>query len=129
MLARLIRIYTPFICAVAATIHGVLLLCKVNSIWLYVLGEFTGHSIFLILYIIATTNKRMCKWYRITNYLLLTIHILNLAFYAKIVPYENIIYYGLVLNILALISFLIYRFTVGITKMLRLYGTRSIERE
>lgn len=124
MLARLIRIYTPFICAVAATIHGVLLLCKVNSIWLYVLGEFTGHSIFLILYIIATTNKRMCKWYRITNYLLLTIHILNLAFYAKIVPYENIIYYGLVLNILALISFLIYRFTVGITKMLRLYGTR-----
>ena len=129
MLARLIRIYTPFICAVAATIHGVLLLCKVNSIWLYVLGEFTGHSIFLILYIIATTNKRMCKWYRITNYLLLTIHILNLAFYAKIVPYENIVYYGLVLNILALISFLIYRFTVGITKMLRLYGTRSIERE
>lgn len=124
MLARLIRIYTPFICAVAATIHGVLLLCKVNSIWLYVLGEFTGHSILLILYIIATTNKRMCKWYRITNYLLLTIHILNLAFYAKIVPYENIVYYGLVLNILALISFLIYRFTVGITKMLRLYGTR-----
>lgn len=129
MLARLIRIYTPFICAVAATIHGVLLLCKVKSIWLYVLGEFTGHSIFLILYIIATTNKRMCKWYRITNYLLLTIHILNLAFYAKIVPYENIIYYGLVLNILALIYFLIYRFTVGITKMLRLYDIRSIERE
>lgn len=124
MLARLIRIYTPFICAVAATIHGVLLLCKVNSIWLYVLGEFTGHSIFLILYIIATTNKRMCKWYRITNYLLLTIHILNLAFYAKIVPYENIVYYGLVLNILALISFLIYRFTVGITKIFQLYGTR-----
>ena len=124
MLAGLTRIYTPFICAIAASIHGVLLLCKVNSIWFYILGEFTGHSIFVILYIFATTNRRMCKWYWATNYLLLSVHFVNLLYYSKLIAYQNVLYATLVINIMALIAFLIYRFTVGITKMLRLYGTR-----
>lgn len=124
MLARLLRIYTPFICAVSASIHGVLLLCKVNSIWLNVLGEFTGHSIFVMLYIFATTNRRMCKWYWRTNYLLLSVHFVNLLYYAKVLPFQNVLYASVVLNIMALIAFLIYRFAVGITNLLRLYGKR-----
>lgn len=44
MVARLIRIYTPFICALAAIIHGVLYLCGYEG-WAYiVLGDVAGHS-------------------------------------------------------------------------------------
>jgi hypothetical protein len=66
----------------------------------------------------------MCKWYWATNYLLLSVHFVNLLYYSKLIAYQNVLYATLVINIMALIAFLIYRFTVGITKMLRLYGTR-----
>lgn len=117
MLAKLIRIYTPFICAVIATIHEVLYLMNYESNLFYILNEFTGHSILLILYIIATSH-RMCKWYKITNYLLLSIHFLNLLYIAGYIDYYILLYLGLILNIISLITFLIYRVSVGITKIL-----------
>ena len=118
MVSRLIRIYTPFICAIAAIIHGVLFLVGYTGVMRNVLGEFTGHSIFLILYIISASHK-MCKWYKITNYLLLSIHFVNLAYYTDIISDSMIVIYStLLLNILAVGAFLIYRVSVGITKVL-----------
>lgn len=117
ILAKLIRIYTPFICAVIAIIHGVLYFTDCSGIIFNIFGEIAGHSILVILYIIAT-SKRMCKWYKITNYLLLSIHFLNLLYIAGFVNYYILLYAGLTINITALITFLIYRVTVGITKVI-----------
>lgn len=117
MISRLIRIYTPFICAISAIIHGVLFLSKYKGVAYRILSNLTGHSIFVILYIIATSRK-MCIWYKTTNYLQFCINIYNLLYYMEILPYMTAFYAGLVTNILAVISFLIYRVTVGITKVL-----------
>lgn len=117
MLSKLIRIYTPFICALVAIIHGVFYLSEYSSRLCYIMNEFTGHSILILLYILATSS-RMCVWYKITVYLLLTIHFLNLFYLFGMVEYYKIVYAGLVINILAFISFLVYRVTVGITKVL-----------
>ena len=117
MLAKLIRIYTPFICAIIAIIHGVLYFTEVDGIIFNIFGEIAGHSFLAILYIIAT-SKRMCKWYKITNYLLFLIHIVNFVYLAGYINAYILLYASLSINILALISFLIYRVTVGITKIL-----------
>lgn len=117
MLSRLIRIYTPFICALAAIIHGVLYLFKYQGELYWLLGNLTGHSILLIAYIIAT-SKRMCIWYKTTTYLLLSINIINIMYRYGIINNDYIIYIGLVINFIALISFLIFQVTVGISKVL-----------
>ena len=117
MINRLIRIYTPFICALSAIIHGVLFLIGYRGITYAILNDFTGHSFLLILYVICT-SKKMCKWYRLTNYLLLSIHIVNMLYTLGILNYYYVANLSIVINIFALISFLIYRVTAGITKFL-----------
>lgn len=117
MISRFIRIYTPFVCALAAIIHGVLFLIEYRGITYTILNEFTGHSFLLILYVISA-SKKMCKWYKITNYLLLSIHIVNLSYTFGILSYYYVANLSIVINIFALISFLMYRVTAGITKIL-----------
>lgn len=118
MILRLIRIYTPFLLALLAIVHGVLFLDGYRGIMYRVISEITGHSILAIIYIISASSK-MCKWYKITNYLLLSIHFVNLAYYVDIISDSIIvIYITLLLNILAVGAFLIYRVSVGITKVL-----------
>lgn len=117
IIKRLVRIYTPFICALIAIIHGVLVLNGYNGILYRILSEFTGHSILLILYVIST-SKQMCKWYKAANCTLLSIHIINLFYYFGFIDRCSLIYVALVMNIFALLSFLIYRVSVGITKFL-----------
>lgn len=119
ILRRLIRIYTPFICALVALIHGVLFyLLKYEGVILNIMGEYTGHSVLLIAYIWAT-SKRMCKWYHLTNILLMLIHINDLLYYHDIPAWEPI-YFSIVMNLFTALSFIIYRSVVGITKLLRL---------
>lgn len=117
MFAKLVRIYTPFICALLALIHGVCYLLEYDLKFLYLLGEFTGHSILLILYIICTC-KKFCIWYKITNWILLSTHISNILYYASLFDYNAVLYITILLNMLALITLLIYRVTAGITKIL-----------
>lgn len=117
MLSMLIRIYTPFISALIALIHGVLLLSDYDGILLWILGELTGHSVLMIAYILAT-SRRMCKWYKITVILLLLPHLINIGYYLGWVSYNSIIYLGIIIAIFSLIAFLIYRVTVGITKVI-----------
>lgn len=119
VLRRLIRIYTPFICAVVALIHGVLFsLMKYEGVIINIMGEYTGHSVLLIAYV-WSTSKHMCKWYHLTNMLLMLIHVNNLLYYHDIPAWQPI-YFSIVMNLFAVLSFLIYRSVVGITKFLRL---------
>lgn len=116
---KLIRIYTPFIFAIAALINGVLYLNEYNGLLYRILSEITGNSLLAILYIIAT-SKRMCIWYKSTNYLLFMIHIPNILYYYNIIFEDSmeVICMSIVLSTFALITFLIYRVTIGITKIL-----------
>ena len=117
MISRLIRIYTPFVCALAAVIHGVLFLLGYSGIIYTILNDITGHSFLLVLYIICS-SKKMCKWYKLTNYLLLSIHIVNMSYTFGVINYYYVSNLSIVINIIALISFLIYRITAGVTKVL-----------
>lgn len=117
MINRLIKIYTPFICAVTALIHGVLSLSGYDGMIYGILSEFTGHSILIIFYILST-SKKMCIWYKITNYLLLSLHIFNFAYYAHWITYNDILYAGVIINIIAILSFIAFRVTAEITKIL-----------
>ena len=118
MILRLIRIYTPFILAIAALIHGVLYFNDYNGIIYRLLGELTGHSLFVNLYMIASSEK-MCKWYKMTIYFLLSIHIIGLFYYCGFIKDIMVVMYlTMVMNIFAVIFFLIYRVTRGITKIL-----------
>ena len=117
IIKRLIRIYTPFLCAVIAIIHGVLFLCGYKGVLMLILGEFTGHSLLLIAYVLSTC-KRMCIWYKLTNWILLFTHVINIMYYYKLIDASHIIYALIIVNTFALITFIIYRVTVGITKIL-----------
>lgn len=119
VIKKLIRIYTPFILAIGALINGILSINEYDGLLYRIISEFTGHSFIVIAYFIST-HKRMCKWYKYTNYLLFIIHIPNVLYYYDIVfKYEiEVFYTAIVLSILALITFLIYRVSVGITKIL-----------
>lgn len=117
MAKKLIILYTPFICALIASVHGVLYLSDINVRTLYVLSEFTGHSILVILYMLVH-SKRMCKWYKITLWLLMLVHFSNIMFYIGIIPRKSIIYVTLFINISALISWLIFRITYRTSKLI-----------
>ena len=117
MVRRLFKIYTPFICAFTALIHGVCILLEVKGLFYSIMNEFTGHSVLLIAYIICSSQK-MCIWYKITNYLLLSLHIFNLSYYFDLIDYDNLLYFGILINIISIITFIIYRVTAGITKIL-----------
>lgn len=119
VLRRLIRIYTPFICALFALIHGVLFsLLEYRGIILSIMGEIAGHSLLLVMYIWAT-SKHMCKWYHRTNFLLMMIHVNNLLYYYDIPSWQPV-YFSIIIHLLAILSFLAYHTSVGITKLLRL---------
>lgn len=117
MIKRLIKIYTPFVCALSALIHGVLYFVGYKGCLYYVLNNVTGHSFLLILYIIATSSK-MCIWYRITNYLLMYIHVFNTLNVLGFLGYKEAFNISIAINTCALISFLTYRITAGVTKIL-----------
>lgn len=113
----LIRIYTPFICALIAAIQGILIVCGYRGIFYILTSEITGHSILLMAYIIAT-SKRMCIWYKLTTYMLFIIHIPNILYGLNILEYNLALCISISITSLALLSFLIYRLSVGITKVL-----------
>lgn len=57
MIARLIRIYTPFICALAALIHGVLSLIDYDGYAYYILSDISGHSLLLLAYVVLQAKE------------------------------------------------------------------------
>lgn len=119
MFQRFIKLYTPFICSIVAAIHGVLfLLEKGNSNILLFFGDITGNSI-LLLYFVLIHSKRMCKWYKMSIYLLMVVHFLNLLYYAiGEIPAWIVLYCGLILNIASVMCWLIFRVTYKTSKVI-----------
>lgn len=114
---RLIKIYTPFICALIAIIHGVLYFCKYKGTIWYLFNDVTGHSILLVLYVLST-SKNMCVWYKATCWFLILMHVPNILYTYKFFTIDTVMYLTIIIGLFALLSFLIYRVSVGITKIL-----------
>lgn len=120
MIGKFIKLYTPFICAIIACIHGVLFLLKYQNITLNILNDLSGHSI-LLLWFIWIHSKRMCKWYKLSIMMLFIIHIMNVVYYITgVIPVWIIIYGGLILNIASVMFWLIFRITYKATKVIHL---------
>lgn len=119
---QVIRVITPFICALSALMHGVLYFCGYKGEIYSILGEFTGHSIFLVLYVMAT-SRRMCKWYRLTTKLLILPHIYNLAFLFGLGKYEDSIYVAMIISLFASVTYIVYIFK-SVMKKIRSAASR-----
>lgn len=117
MISRFIKLYTPFICSVISAIHGVLLFFKVDTSFYWIASSLTGHSIFLVLFMIIH-SKKMCKWYKMSLYLMLSINILNLITRLGIIERCDNIKISIVISVFAIITWLIFRVTYNTTKII-----------
>ena len=114
---RLIRIYTPFILAFMSIIYGVMFYNGYRGVAYNIINEIIGHSIFTIIYILCTC-KQMCVWYKATNWILFSIHPINILCHLGYINKLYMINIIFVFSLVALITFLLYRIKVGITKFL-----------
>lgn len=117
MIKKFIKLYTPFICAIISTIHGVLLVNKVQTSFYFIAQELTGNSILLLLYVLVH-SKRMCKWYKLSIYSLLAIHVLNLAYYIKLIDVPILLKLGICINITSILFWLVFRITYRVSKII-----------
>lgn len=118
MMRKFIKLYTPFIFAVIALIHGVLFLTGNNCKEFISINEFSGHSIIALWYI-WIHSKRMCKWYKRSLIMLFSIHFLNIIYYLTgIIPIWIILYGGVILNIISMICWIVFITTPNITKII-----------
>lgn len=117
IIKRLVRIYTPFICAIMAIIHGVLYFYVYKSSFYSIMNQCTGHSFLLIGYILSTCDK-MCKWYKITCLMLMIVHVPNILYIYGLFTLDNVMYSSIIIGIISLLTYILYRVSVGITKFL-----------
>lgn len=118
ILLRLIRIYTPFICVLTSLIYGVMCLKGVTfENFDYIMSTMTGNSILMVLFMFSC-SKTMCIWYKLNLLSLLLIHVTSLLYFYTELPFTLYCYFVILLAAFGLISFIIYRVTVGITKIL-----------
>lgn len=103
----------PFILCVLAIIHGILFISGYKGLFLYITGEVTGHSIFVI-YIIRIFTRKMCKWYKRSCNILILYHVINIIDYILIFKYgksifnpHTLIYSTLIFSTIALLSWFI----------------------
>lgn len=117
MIKKFIKLYTPFICAIISTIHGVLLVNKVQTSFYFIAQELTGNSILLLLYVLVH-SKRMCKWYKLSIYSLLAIHVLNFAYHIKLIDVPVLLKLGICVNITSILFWLMFRITYKTAKVI-----------
>lgn len=87
-----LSIYTaPFFLCVLAIIHGILFMCGYEGYLLYITGEITGHSIYVI-YLIKIFTRKMCKWYKRSFNTLILYHIVNIIYYKLLFTYGTEIF-------------------------------------
>lgn len=117
MIKKFIKLDTPFICAIISTIHGVLLVNKVQTSFYFIAQELTGNSILLLLYVLVH-SKRMCKWYKLSIYSLLAIHVLNFAYHIKLIDVPVLLKLGICVNITSILFWLMFRITYKTAKVI-----------
>lgn len=113
---KLIRIYTPFLMAFVSFVHSVLYLSGYEGLAYNIFSATCGYSILAIAYIIAT-SRRMCKFYKATNWLLFSVNVLNLLYFVLPIGFVTLIYSTLSMSIAAMITFLIHRFRAGMKRL------------
>lgn len=119
ILSKFLKLYTPFICCTFSALHGVLFICKIESIFYKLSGEFFGQSIIILLFI-WIHSKRMCKWYKLSIISLILVHIINLMYYIiDWFPVIISIYGGLILNIIGMLCWLVFITTMNMRKTIR----------
>ena len=107
LISKLVKLYTPFICAIMSAIHGVLFILDVDTLYYKISGELSGQSILLLIFV-QIHSKRMCKWYKLSIYFLYFVHLINLMYYTTdLLTYAIALYGGLVLNIASTMCWLI----------------------
>ena len=79
--------------------------------------ELTGNSILLLLYVLVH-SKRMCKWYKLSIYSLLAIHVLNFAYHIKLIDVPVLLKLGICVNITSILFWLMFRITYKTAKVI-----------
>lgn len=116
MLNKFIKLYTPFLCAIVSIVHIALYFIGYTGNAYSVMNDLTGHSIIMNIYILIH-SKRMCIWYKSANYLLMSIHFVNISYRIGLIPSYYIMYILLLINISALMCWLIFLVTYRTAKI------------
>lgn len=114
---KLIKLYTPFICSISSTIHGVLYINKVDTVFYWLASNLTGHSL-LVLAFILIHSKRMCKWYKLSIYCLMFVHVVNILTRFELISRPDSIKMSILINLAALLFWLIFRVTYKTTNII-----------
>lgn len=111
-----IRIYTPFICTIAAHVNGVCFIFEnIQQDTIFLFSTITGNSLIINLYMLAN-SLRMCVWYKLNILCLCLIHITSILY-----NYLNIsdsVYLAAVtlLSSLGIICFLVFKALYKVTE-------------
>ena len=108
-LIRFIRIYTPFICTLAALLNGVFFLeGATDETFTYYLSAITGNSILVIGYFFSASTK-MCIWYKLNLVCLALVQIIGLLYDCMDMSFTAYLLGVVLLSSLGIIFFLIFR--------------------
>lgn len=113
---RFIRIYTPFICTLMALVNGVLFkrgLYEIPTIDL--LSSVSGSSIFVVLYMLAT-SLRMCIWYKLNLLCLLFVQISGLLYNYFDIDDSLYLWVVILFAAMGVVAFLIFRVFYSVTR-------------
>ena len=116
-LIKLIRIYTPFICTLAALLNGVLYLEEIPCTpALYLMATLTGNSVLINLYILVT-SLRMCIWYKLNLICLLMIQICGLLYSYCGIAEAPYLWAVVLFAIAGILFFLIFKIFYRVTRL------------
>lgn len=107
MFNKFIKQYTPFICAIVSIVHIFLYIDGYRGSLYGVLNNLTGHSVIVILFILYH-SRRMCKWYKLSCWMLILIHVSNILYHIGFVKYDDSIFITLLLSIVSLMFSVIF---------------------
>ena len=109
MFRRLIKLYTPFVCAVISAIHGVYFIIGQNDCEFFrSIGNVSGYSLIMLAYVWGH-SRNMCKWYKASIIMLSFVNVLNIFYYyIDAIGVWTVLYGGLVLNIASMMCWLIF---------------------
>lgn len=117
LLIRLTRIYTPFICILAAFINGLLFIQGPTELpAIYMLSALTGNSILIDLYILIN-SKRMCIWYKLTVVCLLLIQVFGFTYDCLGIGYSLYTLFMVLISALGIMFFLIFKIFYRVTNL------------
>lgn len=125
LLIRLIRIYTPFICTLAALLNGVyFIIGDYDGMFTYVSSAITGNSVLVIAYMFATSH-RMCVWYKLNLLCLMLIQVLGLTYDCLGMDFTLYLWAVVLLASLGMVFFLAFRIFYRVTGAFLCIGRRS----